>query len=402
MRIAHITSQFPPLWGGVGNSTHGQVEGLASRGHEVHVITRNIPPGASVPPLDDNITVHHVPMLRLPMFFTTSFAKHAVKKLKELGNDFDLVHVHGNMALLQKRHYDEIRRPIVSTSHGTWRGERSMINWRDVTASWESLNDLAVLYLSRIFDRYEDYAFQYSDAIIIECNNELRAWKDRGVQNTFGDDRVIQLAAGVNTLQYRQENADPGVVERYGGDVGKPLVLFVGRLAARKGVFDALMTFRKAHKELPDSQIIILGSGPQDRALRRKVGSLGMEGSVHLIGSVPFPDLQAMYANADVLLFPSYWEGQGLVPGEAMASGTPVVASRVGWVPELVRQGENGFHHGVREVDEAAGHLMTLLTDEGLRKKLGQQARKDIEEKWEWRHHIDRLERLYKEVSGDR
>jgi glycosyltransferase involved in cell wall biosynthesis len=162
------------------------------------------------------------------------------------------------------------------------------------------------------------------------------------------------------------------------------------------------MTFNKAKEELPDPQLMVLGSGPQDRALRKRVRSLGMEGSVHLMGSVPFPVVQAMYANADVLLFPSYWEGQGLVPGEAMASGTPVVASRVGWVPELVNPGENGFHHGVRDVEEAAGHLVTLLTDEGGRKKMGQQARKDIEEMWEWRHHIDRLERLYEEVSGDR
>ncbi len=402
MRIAHITSQFPPLWGGVGNSVHGQVEGLASRGHEIHVITRQLPPDAKEPPMDDNITVHHVPMLGLPMAFTTSFAKHAVKKLKELGNDFDLVHHHSNMALLKKRHYDEIRRPIVSTSHGTWRGERSMISWRDVTASFESLNDLAVLYLSRIFDRYEDYAFQCSDAIIIECKGEMRAWKERGGRNAFGDDRVVQLAAGVNSRQYRPENADPGVVERYGGDPGRPLVLFVGRLAARKGVFDALETFWKAHRAYGSSQLMVVGSGPQERALRKRVKTLGIENSVHLAGSVPFPELQAMYANADVLLFPSYWEGQGLVPGEAMASGTPVVASRVGWVPELVRPGENGFHHDVRDVNEAARHLETLLADKGLRERLGRKARKDIEDRWDWRHHVDRLERLYEEVSGDR
>jgi glycosyltransferase involved in cell wall biosynthesis len=402
LRIAHITSQFPPLWGGVGNSVHGQVEELAARGHEVHVITRRIPPDAKVPPMDGNITVHHVPMLRLPMAFTTSFAKHAVKKLLELGNDFDLVHHHSNMALLQKRHYDRIRRPIVSTAHGTWRGERSMIRWKDVTASVESLNDLAVLYLSRVFDRYEDYAFQCSDAIIIECENEMRAWKDRGVRNIHGEDRVVQLAAGINSRRYRPENADPGVTERHGGDPGRPLVLFVGRLAARKGALDALETFRRAHRVSGSSQLMVLGSGPQERALRKRIGTLGLKGSVHLLGSVPFPELQAMYANADVLLFPSYWEGQGLVPGEAMASGTPVVASRVGWVPQLVRPGENGFHHDARDVEEAAMHLVTLLSDEGLRKRLGQQARRDIEDRWDWRHHVDRLERLYEEVSVDR
>ncbi len=401
MRIAHITSQFPPLWGGVGNSVHGQVEELASRGHQVHVITRRLSPGAEVPPLHENVTVHHVPMLRLPMAFTTSFAKHAVRKLLELGNDFDLVHNHSNMSLLQRRHYDEIRRPIVSTSHGTWRGERSQIGWRDVTASVESLNDLAVLYLSPLFDRYEDYAFSLSDAIIIECASELRAWEGRRVRNRFGDDRVVQLPAGVDTDRYRPENADVAAVERVGADPGRPLVLFVGRLAARKGAMDALETYRRAREGAPGAQLVVLGSGPQEGALRKRVASLDLEGSVHLVGSVPFPTLQALYASADVLLFPSYWEGQGLVPAEAMASGTPVVASRVGWVPELVREGENGFSHDVRDVAMAAEDLGVLLDDVDLRERLGRQARADCVERWDWRHHVDRLERVYQMVMGD-
>jgi glycosyltransferase involved in cell wall biosynthesis len=385
----------------VGNSVHGQVEALASRGHQVHVITRELAPGAKVPPLHDNVTVHHVPMLRLPMAFTTSFAKHAVRKLMELGIDFDLVHNHSNMCLLQRRHYDEIGRPIVSTSHGTWRGERSMIGWRDVTASVESLNDLAVLYLSPLFDRYEDYAFERSDAIIIECENEMRAWRERGVSNEFGEDRVVKLPAGVDTGRYRPENADPGAVERVGADPDMPLVLFVGRLAARKGVFDALETFRRAREGATGSQLVVLGSGPQEAALRRRVASLDVEGSVHLAGSVPFAQLQAIYASADVLLFPSYWEGQGLVPAEAMASGTPVVASRVGWVPELVRQGENGFSHDVRDVATAAEHLGQLLGDRDLRVRLGRQAREDCVGLLDWRHHVDRLERVYQMVVED-
>ena len=151
----------------------------------------------------------------------------------------------------------------------------------------------------------------------------------------------------------------------------------------------------------PGAQLVVLGSGPQEGALRKRVASLDLEGLVHLAGSVPFPTLQALYASADVLLFPSYWEGQGLVPAEAMASGTPVVASRVGWVPELVRDGENGFSHDVRDVSRAAEHLAVLLGDVDLRERLGRQARTDCVERWDWRHHVDRLERVYQMVMGD-
>jgi glycosyltransferase involved in cell wall biosynthesis len=66
-----------------------------------------------------------------------------------------------------------------------------------------------------------------------------------------------------------------------------------------------------------------------------------------------------------------------------------------------VQQGENGFHHEARDVGAAAGHLGTLLGDEGLRRRLGEQARRDVEDRWDWRHHVDRLEMLYREVSGE-
>ncbi len=396
-----ISSQFPPLWGGVGSVVHGQVERLAARGHEVHVIMRPIPEGKSVPPIEGNVTVHHVPMVMLPMAFTTSFARNAVKKIIELGNDFDVVQSHSNMSLLQKRHYWDIASPICSTMHGTWQGERSMITWRDATPSFASINDLAVMYLSPIFDVYEDYALTYSNAAFIECDNEMRAVRARGVHNVHGDDRIMRLSAGIDAQRFNPENADPEVLTRYGADPDAPTVLFVGRLAARKGIFDMIEIFAGAQKIHPSSQLVVLGEGPQESSLRRRIHEIGLADVVHFTGPVPFPDLQAMYATADVVLYPSFWEGQGLVAGEAMASGTPVVAAEMGLMPELIRPGENGFLHPVRNVAIGIDHLDTLLEDPDLRKQLGQQGRKDILDHWEWKHHVNRLEQVYEEVSSD-
>ena len=174
-----VSSQFPPLWGGVGVVAYGQVVTLAARGHQVHVITRQLPRGKRVPDIPGDVHVHHVPMAPIPMAFTTSFGRHAVTKVLELGNDFDVVHNHCNMSLLKRRHYDDIASPVVNTMHGTWRGERSEITWRDVTLSVESANDLAVLYLSPLFDVYEDYALRLSDAALIISDNEMRADRAR-------------------------------------------------------------------------------------------------------------------------------------------------------------------------------------------------------------------------------
>ena len=399
MRICVITSQFPPRWGGVGNGIHRQVLALAARGHEVDVITRRRDRGMEFPPLPPNVRMHEVGMLKAPMLFTTSFARHAVKELLRLGKGFDVVHSHSNMSLLQRRHYWDIPCPIVSTMHGTWRGERSTIGWRDVSLSVEGVNDLAVLYLSPLFDRYEDYALRYSNAALVECDLEMAAVAKRGVKSFY--DRIVKLPAGIDAEAFRPENADPEVVRAAGADPGAPLVLFVGRLAARKGALDALAMFARAHDRVPDAHMVFVGGGPQARALRKRVHRLGLRDRVHLQGKLPLRELGALYASADVVVFPSFWEGQGLVPGEAMASGTPCVAAEVGWVPEVIEQGRNGFHYPPRDVARGAELLVQALEDDALRERMGRQARQDVLDRWEWRHHMAGLEGLYEEVQGD-
>lgn len=396
-----VSSQFPPLWGGVGVVAYGQVTTLAARGHEVHVVTRRLAPGKRVPDIPGDVHVHHVPMAPVPMAFTTSFAAQAVRKVMELGNDFDVVHNHCNMSLLARRHYSDLRSPVVNTMHGTWKGERSMISWRDVTPSMESANDLAVLYLSPLFDVYEDYALALSDAALIISDNEMRADRERGVTNVHGEDRWIRHSAGFDAEGFHPRNADPAVLERLGVDPGRPAVLFVGRLAARKGVLDALEIFRRARSDHPGAQLVVVGEGPQERALRGRVRRLGLGDDVHLTGPVPFPDLQALYATCDVVLYPSYWEGQGLIVGEAWASGTPIIAAEVGWVPEVMRQGENGFSHPVRDMAAAAGHLSTVLADGDLARRMGEAGRRQVLERHTWDHVVDRLEEVYELVMGD-
>jgi glycosyltransferase involved in cell wall biosynthesis len=399
LRVGVITSQFPPRWGGVGNGIHRQVLALAARGHEVDVVTRRRDRGMEFPPLPENVHMHEVGMLKLPMLFTTSFARHAVKRLLGLGKGFDVVHSHSNMSLLERRHYFDIPCPIVSTMHGTWRGERSTIGWRDVTLSVESVNDLAVLYLSPLFDKYEDYALRYSNAALVECDLEMAAVAKRGVENYY--DRIVKLPAGIDTDAFRPENADPEVVRAAGADPDAPLVLFVGRLAARKGALDALGMFARAHAGSPEAHMVFVGGGPQGRALRGQIQRLGLRDRVHLLGKQPFEQLCALYASSDVVVFPSFWEGQGLVPGEAMASGTPCVAAEVGWVPEIIEQGVNGFHYPPRDIARGAELLAKALEDDALRDSMGRRARQDVLDRWDWKHHMEKLERLYEDVQGD-
>jgi len=303
------------------------------------------------------------------------------------------------MALLRKQHYWELNAPIVSTMHGTWKGERSTISWRNVTPSLSSINDLAVLYLSPIFDVYEDYALRFSNAVLVESDSEIEAIAARGIKNEYG--RIVKMPAGIDTETFRPENADPEVIRSVGANPDNPTVLFVGRLAARKGVFNLLDMFHRAKKESKDAQLIIVGTGPQAGGLRAKAAKLEIMDSTHFTGALPFSMLSTLYASSDLVVFPSFWEGQGLVPGEAMASGTPCLAASVGWVPELIRDYQNGLSYPPRDIETGTNHLITMLNDELLLRKMSIRARQDILDHWEWKYHIDKLEVLFNEIRED-
>ena len=198
--------------------------------------------------------------------------------------------------------------------------------------------------------------------------------------------------------------ADP---ERYAPDPGlsRSGVLFVGRLTPHKGV-DRLL------QALPDGAYArIVGVGghdplPPERHYPELLQQLARDKNVAFVGAVPDSELPAVYRSAQVLVLPSVEltcygkpiavsELLGLALLEAMASGTPVIASRVGGVPEIVRDGETGFLVAPGDVDQLRARLQQVLGDPSLARRLGDNARQDVLERFTWRAVADRCLAAY-------
>lgn len=127
---------------------------------------------------------------------------------------------------------------------------------------------------------------------------------------------------------------------------GTPTVLYAGVLVRGKGVHHLLDAWAEVRRGTPDARLLIAGSAKDPdyaRVLREQATRLGVATSVEFLGALPQADLARRIAQADVLVLPTLSEALGLVLLEAMACGTPVVASRVGGTPEIVRDGETGF-----------------------------------------------------------
>jgi D-inositol-3-phosphate glycosyltransferase len=182
-----------------------------------------------------------------------------------------------------------------------------------------------------------------------------------------------------------------------------PVLLFVGRIQPLKGVDLLLEAFGRIEAIHPEATLLIVGgpSGPNGRhellALRQRAGALGVLGRIKFYGPLPHGLLADFYRAADVVVVPSRAESFGLVAAEAQACGTPVVAAKVGGLVYVVDDGVTGILVEGWNPADYAEVLDRLLSDEGLRKKMGE-ASVVWAKRFSWDATVRRYLELYKGV----
>jgi glycosyltransferase involved in cell wall biosynthesis len=156
-------------------------------------------------------------------------------------------------------------------------------------------------------------------------------------------------------------------------------LLFVGRLAAVKGVVILLEAFARLRAAHPDAQLRLVGDGPERTRLEAQAQTLKLEEAVSFLGYLGQEDVIGELDKADMLVLPSFAEGVPVVLMEAMASRIPVVASRVAGVQELVEDGVSGYTLPPGDTDALTATLDTLLADSDKRTTMGQAGRARVE-----------------------
>jgi len=172
---------------------------------------------------------------------------------------------------------------------------------------------------------------------------------------------------------------------------GKKVVLFTGRLISNKGV-EYLV---KAAKEI-QGEVLLVGDGPKKHQLEQLIAQQNIK-NVRLLGYKSGQDLINLYYRADVFVAPSVWEEPlGLTILEAMAAQKPVIATRKGGIPSLLKNGHNGYFVKPRNAKEIADTCNKLLQNDELRKKMGEHARLSIEKRFDWKIITLKFDKLYK------
>jgi glycosyltransferase involved in cell wall biosynthesis len=234
--------------------------------------------------------------------------------------------------------------------------------------------------------------------------------------------RCRTIVNGVDVERFRPE---PEKMAREGG----PRILFVGRISPEKGIHILLDAFKNVLDEYPGAELEVIGpkmSAPLDfivdpsddpeisdlslfyegesrltyfQHLDEMVSSSGIRDRVHFPGHLPQLDLVDHYRNADILVNPSLTEAFGMSLIEAMACGTPTIATRTGGMVEIVDEGRTGLLVERGNARSLASAIIMLLSNQGLRKEMGKAGRLRAVELFSWERVVRRLRGLYQETN---
>ncbi|MEU2715367.1 glycogen synthase [Streptomyces sp. NPDC007205] len=207
---------------------------------------------------------------------------------------------------------------------------------------------------------------------------------------------------GIDTRLYRPDHGSDALT-RHGIDPGRPYVLFVGRITRQKGVPHLLRAVRDIE---PGAQVVLCAGAPDTPEIDREFRELFEELSRARTGvfwiprMLPRPEVIQLLTRAAVFVCPSVYEPLGIVNLEAMACGTPVVASRVGGIPEVVDDGRTGVLVDADEEFETrlAGALDTVLGDPAAARRMGEAGRARAVGEFGWDAVARRTAALYEEV----
>lgn len=421
MHIAMLSGEYPPRWGGMGSTVFHLAGALVKLGHRVTVITRRDKTVERNPkkiPQQKGVSVLSVKWAPLPMAFTVSYGKWAMRELMRIHkkDPFHAVHVHAPMISWKEKQYHMVREkigPVITSLHGSWLGERDGMTRaakHGEAAVWKNPNDLAILLTAKHYAKYERAAIRASTICV--ANSEATKADFITRYNPPEDWRCEVVRWGVDTNMFVPLDRDhedtmlahESIRNRYGEpdenalaglpNTETPLLLAVGRLVARKGYRTLLKAMPEVLQSFPKAHLVIVGRGHMKRTLERQAKRLGVSESVTIEPGLPFDELAQLFRSSDLVAYPSYYEGQGLIPLEAMASGTPVVTVDDGPLPEMVDDSVGGLFD-IDQPETLAKTIESLLQNHDGRQDMAKKGRKRVLDEYTYALNAERYAEFY-------
>lgn len=314
-----------------------------------------------------NLKTNKLNYLLIPFFLIGEIL--AIKKICRV-EKIDIIHANwlipqGLAAVIYKKIFNK-KAKIICTVHG------SDIN---------SFNGLFSRKIKKIILKNIDYII----AVSFDLKNQINL-----------PDKTTVISPGLNLKKFKPAPPSPQLKQQL--NITNKCLLFVGRLVPSKGVEYLIKALVPVSKVYPDLKLLIIGDGPEAARLKKLTLKLNLKNNIKFLGSQNNQDLPTYYNLADIFIGPSLQEGFGIVFLEALACGTPIIASEVGGIKDIIKANQNGLLIKPADWKELAQKIIELLADKGKSTKLSQTGQKFVQQ-FSWENNLKKHLQIYQKIN---
>lgn len=343
MIITFLIGLFPPKWlAGTEIATYYLAEHLAQRGHEVHVIT-SLDEGLPVESQEKGFYIHRIPKVRIRFPGVFIFWADIIRNIRKISPD--IVHAQSLGAAIPAL----ISKKIFKIPYAVW-GQGTDV------------------YLPNLVTKLSSRIILKNANAVIALTNDMK----RAMQAIYDRD-ILVVPNGIDLRGYTEKS----LIQK--AEESETIILFVGRLHPVKGVQYLIQAMQIVHKELPDVKLVLVGHGEEKDYLEILTDRLGLRECVDFVGGVPHEKIPDYMYHADIFILPSLSEGFPVTILEAMACGLPVIATKVGGLPDIIEEGMNGYLVEAKKPDEIADKVLMLMQNDVMRENISANNRKKAE-----------------------
>ena len=369
-----------PTYGGSGAVATDLGIALAERGHEVHFITYQQP--FRLPAFLPRIFFHEVDVVRYPLFEYPPYDLALAVRMHQVVQEhrLDILHAHyaiphATSAWIAKEmlESDDIDVRIITTLHGT---------------------DITLVGQDPSFQTITKFSIERSDGL-----TAVSQFLKHETYKAFGCTgcAVEVIHNFVDPALYNREAHSPQLREQLGSNGDRAVVMHVSNFRPVKRVRDIVQIFARIRRERP-AVLVMVGDGPERTSAEQEARDLNVQDDTYFLGKIDV--VAPLLASADLFLLPSQSESFGLSALEALSCGVPVVASRVGGIPEVVTDGVTGVLREVGDVDGMAAASLELLGDRVRWQQMSAAAAADARRRFARDDMVARYEAFYARTIG--
>ncbi|MCW7071963.1 MAG: glycosyltransferase family 4 protein [Methanophagales archaeon] len=382
MKIALLTTWFPPFIVGSGNRFYEIGKRISKKQkHEVHIYTTGIK-GSPREEEMDGMFIHRGGIFdtsrsieKESSLHNLKFSTRLLREIKQSAG-FDIIDCNIVSKMLPYVAYcisKSTHSSLIETWHEVW--------YKENFTQYNAVVGLPGFFLELVMPKLSEMNVAVSETTKRRLVDLLRV----------NPDKVVVISNGVDLKRFKERSGEKKYCR----------ILYVGRLESHKCVGRLILAYKRLKKKHHGIELVIVGSGPEKKSLRRMTKELNLE--VEFLEPLPYERLVELMKSAWVLVLPSVREGQGIVLLEAMAAGTPPVAVNApgSGVVDAVTDGYNGLlapSAGERELESA---IERLLTNEDLYERLRKNGLEFVK-KYDWEVVAKRTEEVYEQARAAR